>query len=1113
MRFGVLGPVEVWVEGRPVAVGGPQQRALLAVLLLNANRVVSLDRLAEYLWADQPPAAARGLLQGCVAGLRRVLRTGGGAAGQPAAGQPLVTRAPGYLLRVEPGELDLDRFEELAAAAAAAGPAPAAELLAEALGLWRGPALGDIDLDGCRAEVARLEERRLAVLEERIDADLRLGRYPEPIGELRVLVEAHPLRERLWAQLMVALHGADRQADALAAYRRLRRTLVEQLGVEPGGTVRDLHQAILSGADALGEYLRSRGTAPGADPGPPGPRAATGADRAVPAAPGPAGVVVPAQLPAPPAAFTGRAAALKRLDELLPGAERGVTIGVISGMAGIGKSALAVQWAHRARDRFPDGQLHVDLRGYAPQAPLRPIEALAGFLQALGVPAGQVPVEVEPAAGLYRSLLADRKVLVLLDNAYGVEQVRPLLPGGTGCLVLVTSRDRLGGLVAHEGAEHLRLDVLDAAEARTLLTRILTTERVAAEPEATDELAGQCALLPLALRIAAANLTLHPRRRIADQVADLASGNRLGALAVDGDEQGAVGAAFDLSYAALAPDERRLFRLLGLVPGPHVTVAAAAALGGVPAADAARLLGRLSGGHLLDQPAADRYAFHDLLRRYAADRVREEDPAADRAAATERLLDWYLRAADTARDLLYPEVLRLPAPPGPPVADFADHTEALAWLEAERPNLLAAVRHAAAHGPLPFAYRMADALHGYYWLRMYPVEWLAVAGAALAAAEADGDLPGQVVAQRALADAHMRLSRYDVATDRYTRALALAGRTGWVQAECAALNGLGSMYRRLQRLPEAVDAYQRALALNRKSGWLAGQAANLGNLGIIFGEVGRLRESADYTAQALAIYRETGAHSKEAIGLGVLGEVCHLLGRLDEAEEILTRALERRRQVGDRSGETDSLRTLAAVHRDAGRYARALEFAAAAASLAREIKEFGYEPDAIVMLGTVLDRLGRHEEALQQCEEALRLARETGARPHEVAALIAAAEAQHHLGRLEEAGGRAGRAVELARAGQFRVLEGQALTTLAAIELAAGAPDAAAGHAAAAVAIHRDTGHRLGEARSLVTLGRLRRHAGDAPAAAALWDQAMVLLRDIGAAGEVARVRTLIQAG
>jgi DNA-binding SARP family transcriptional activator len=1063
MRFGVLGPVEICDGDEHLPVGGPQQRALLAVLLVNANQVVSVDRLVDYLWGDDPPATARGLLQGCVAGLRRALR----AAGAPEAGR-LQTAAPGYLLRVEPGEFDLDEFERLARAAGAAGdPEQAHALLVAALSRWRGPPLADIELDGLNGVRTRLADRRLAVLEQRIELDLRLGRRTTLIPELQNLVRDYPLRERLWGQLMQALHQADRRADALRAYRDLRRSLVEQLGVEPGPTLQRLHRAILAGEVP--------------SPAPPAPEGHT--DR------------VPAQLPAAPSAFTGRASHLKRIDELVSEPHHGPRVAVISGMAGVGKTALAIHWGHRVRERFADGQLYVNLRGYASSTPMRPIEALAGFLHALQVPAERIPTDLDQATGQYRSLLASRRMLIVLDNAYSLEQVRPLVPGADGCLVLVTSREQLGGLVAIEGAAHVRLDVLDRGEARDLLGRLLGEQRVEAEPRAAEELARLCGYLPLALRVAAADLTVHPRLGIGQLAARLTTGDRLAELTVDQDEQAAVSAAFDQSYAALPADARRLFRLLGLAPGPYTAVDGAAALAGTARSDTARLLNRLASAHLLDRPAPDAYTLHDLLRGYASRRSHEEDPAEDRRAALDRLFAWYLTGADAAARLLYPEALRLPRP-DPSGAGFEDRSEALAWLEAERSNLVAAIRHATEHGTHPAAYHLADALQGFYQMRSYYIEWLAVAGAQLAAARADGNLLAEVAAERNLGRVHMHQHRHQDAIEHYQRALELGERAGWVEAQATTLNGLGIVYRHLQRLPEAMDCFHRALALNQRSGQLDRQAPILVNLAAMSSELGQLRQAADFAEHALRIYSGLGSPRGETISLGVLGEIYQLLGRLDEARDNLSRAMALAQEIGEMSQQSARQHALAAVHRDAGRYAEALVLAEAALASAREL-EPPFQGYAFTTLGTIYHLLGEDAQAIDHHEQAMRTADGVEFRIT-AAALIGIAAGRRQLGQLEQATGAAGQALAIAGERGYRLEEGRALTVLATIDLVAGRVGEAVDHARRAVAIQQETGHRLGEARALRALAGALERSGETGAAADHRRRASAILTELG---------------
>jgi len=1049
MDLRVLGPVQLHAGGRQLPLQGPRLRAVLGVLALHANRVVPSGRLLELVWGPAPPRTARNSLQGQVSRLRRLLAGAGDA-------DRLIWRAPGYLLRLAPGELDVEEFKRLADEGRrrlALGDAEGASaVLHAALGLWRGRPLEDADLPGLRELLAGLERRRLAALEDRIDADLGRGCHGELVPELEALAAAWPLRERLRGLQMLALYRAGRPADALAAFRDTHAALRERLGADPGPELVRLQRAMLARDLSL-------------EPPPVQPPAA-----AEPAS-GP-----PAQLPAAVASFVGRSGHLRALDALLQdqgAAPTAVVISAIAGMAGVGKTALAVHWAHRVADRFPDGQLYVDLRGWAPAAaPLRPEEALAGFLRALGVPAAQVPTEVEQAAGLYRTLLAERRALVVLDNARDADQVRLLLPGSPTCLVLVTSRDRLAGLVAVEGARPLPVDVLTPSEAHDLLAQVLGAERIAAEQPAAAQLARLCAYLPLALRITAANLTFHAQRTIAEHVAELAAGNRLAALEVRGDQQAAVRAAFGLSYATLAADARRLFRLLGLVPGPDVTAAAAGALAGIGTEQATRLLERLADAHLLAEPAPGRYAFHELLRLHAAEQAHAEDAAEARDAAVRRLLDWYLHSAAAAARLLYAHVLRLPLPAPErtaPAIGLDDHAQALAWLDAERENLLAAVQHAAASGPRPVAWLLANTLRHYVWTRPHAVDWLRVAHAALAAAEADGDPHGQAAARLGLADLHHRQGQDRQAVEHYAAALALTRQSGWLDGQSAALVGLGVVDWQAGRLEEATGHLTRALEIDRQTGWLDGQATALGNLGFVHWEAGRLQEATDDLTRALALYRQAGSPTGVAIGLGDLGGLLGELGRLDEAAELLTAAVALAREGGDRGAEGEILRMLAEVRRDAGRPADALEPAQAAAALAHDVGDRPYEIDALDTLATVQQHLGQLGQARACAEQALASARRIG----------------------------------------YRLLEARALTTLAGVELDQGRADEARDHARQGLALHRASGQRGDQARALVILGHALQHGGDAGAARPCWQEALALLIETGSP-EADQVRALL---
>jgi DNA-binding SARP family transcriptional activator len=595
MRFRVLGPLEVSVsDGTPVSVSAPKHRVLLSILLLHANHRVSADRLATAVWPGGPPRSAGGLLRTYVCGLRHSLRLG-----EPGVLPRLVTRPGGYELTVATEDLDLSLFEDLSARGLSAldhgNPAQAAPLLRAALGLWRGEPAEGACLDADTETVAAsLREQRLAVEEAWARAQFALGDDRELVLRLAELAAAHPFREHLHSQLMLALYRAGRQAEALSVFTGLRRRLVAELGSEPSQPVRDLHERILRG-----------------DPGLAGPARSWLEGLGQP--------VAPRQLPPGTADFTGRR---ENLGRLAGAARAGVPAVAICGPAGAGKTALAVHWAHQIADRFPDGQLFVDLQGYSPGSPVATAEALRRFLSALGTAPDRIPPDQEEASALFRSLVAGKRVMVLLDNAGSAGQVRPLLPGAAGCLAVITSRSRLPGLLARSGGTTVGVGPLAASEAVSLLRALLGDARVDAEPAAAAAIAARCAYLPLAVRIAAERAAHRPQMPLARLAAELAAEHdRLDALTAGEDPGTAVRSVLSWSYRGLPPAAARLFRLLGLHPGPDISVPAAAALAGTSTTDAARLLETLADIHLLEETAPGRYHLHDLLRAYAAERA------------------------------------------------------------------------------------------------------------------------------------------------------------------------------------------------------------------------------------------------------------------------------------------------------------------------------------------------------------------------------------------------------------------------------------------------------------------------------------------------------------
>jgi len=946
-RFRILGGLEVWQDGRQLLIGGRQLPVVLATLLLNANRVVSVDRLADSLWGDEAPLAARRLVHGCVAELRRALRTdpGGGTGGGPdiagsTSGGPVVTRPPGYLIEVPPGDLDLDAFTELTDTVRELLRQPttvaleqAGGLLRDALALWRGPALDGVALHGFEGELAALEERRLAALEERIDVDLRLGRHAALIGELQAHAQAHPLRERAWVQLMLALAGNHRQADALAAYQQVRGVLVDQLGIEPGASLRALQQTILAGDDPFDAYLRAHpgpdGDAGPADPPAPQPTAPPTTQSTTPAAQ-PAGPPSPppGQLPLDVRGFTGRPAELATLDAALAGAPAGprtaTTVYALSGPPGVGKTALAVHWAHRAIDRFPDGQLYVNLRGYDPGGrAIAADEAVRGFLDALGVPPERVPASLDAQSALYRSTLAGKRLLVLLDNARDAEQVRPLLPGSATALALVTSRNQLTALVAADGAVPLTLGLLTTVEARELLARRLGPDRIAAEPAATDDIVDRCARLPLALAIAAARAAVRPRLPLAALAAELAEARgRLDALNAH-DPAANVRAVFSWSYQALTPAAARLFRLLGLHPGADTSAAAAASLAGRPVAGTRPLLAELTAASLLAEHAPGRYTFHDLLRAYATDLAQTNDPIDDRAAAVGRLLDHYIHTAQAGERLLNPrrEPPTLPlAPPAPGARpeQLAGYPQAMDWLTAERPVLLALVRLAGETGYDTQVWQLAWGLDTFLERRGHWHDLVATWQAALAATNRLADPPAQAYALRMLAWADTLLGRGTEAHAHLARAIELYAQVGDLAGQAHAHINLSVLWEREGRIDQALVHDQQALDLARKAGNHRNLAQALNALGWDHAQLGDYAAALVHCREALALYQQGGHRLGQASTWDSLGYAHRHLGQYAEAAAAYQNSIDLYRDLGDRYNEADSLINLGDVRQTAG---------------------------------------------------------------------------------------------------------------------------------------------------------------------------------------------------
>jgi DNA-binding SARP family transcriptional activator/tetratricopeptide (TPR) repeat protein len=960
LAFRVLGPLSMTIGDRDVTPASIRQRRLLAVLLLRVGRPISMDVLVDAVWGDQPPRSAVNSAQSYVSRLRGLLG--------PAV---LAWTGTGYELRAEPAAVDAHRFAALIERARSAADAQAAiGLLDEALALWNDHPYPDLaHYEPAMAHAARLAELCLTGRELRTGAMLAAGQVREAIAALYELTVEFPLREQPWQQLMSALHRSGQQADALAAFRRYDHILAEQ-GLEPQKPIRELRTAILATPDEVRAASSPQTTA-----------------------------AAPAQLPAPAAAFIGRHDQLRSLDDLLAaGSGLALVIAAIAGSAGVGKTAFAVRWAHGVRDRFPDGQLFVDLQGFTTGEPVRPIDALTGFLAALGVAPEHRPVQLEQARSLYRSMLAGRRMLVVLDNAANVEQVRPLLPGEPGCFVLITSRDRLGGLIARDGARPFRLDPLSPDEASELLSRLLGESRLAGDSESAVDLARTCAYLPLALRVAAAALAAEPDWPVHDYVKRLHD-DRLRTLVVEGDPDSTVGVAFDASYRALPGPAQRLFRLLGLPPGPDISVPAAAALAGLGVPETEALLNRLAAANLLDRPAHGRYGCHDLLRAYAKEVCRKADPAAEREAAMIRLGEWYLSTVDAAAGLLYPHMLRLPRPPAAAASPFATHADAVSWLDAERRNLVALVRHPEQPG---LRCHIADGLRGYFHLGRHSADWIAVAEAALAAAEHTGDRYAQEAARHSLGTAHRSIGDRQEALRQYARALWLARRCGWRDAEATTLGNLGMIHQDQGRPRAAVARLTQAIAIDRQTGRRAGVANNLGLLAGVYLDLGRLTEAGAAYAEALELNRAAGTLHGQALARTGLGQVSQASGRPDEAFGWFADALRDYAKVGDRDGRAVIHHRMSVVECVRGRVGSARTHALKALDLARAVGDPRTESDSLAALGAVLAHQGRHRAAAEQYRRAYVLVRDSSAR-REIEALTGLASSALRLGDRDEA--------------------------------------------------------------------------------------------------------------
>ncbi|GAB3444982.1 hypothetical protein GCM10027570_14770 [Streptomonospora sediminis] len=1103
--FRVLGLLDVRVAGTPVPTPAPRQRVVLVSLLLRPGRVVGADEIIERLWGSEAADGARTTLRSYVMRLRREL------AGSGIPAQTLQTRTEGYLIDIRPEQVDLHRFHTLVERADAArdrgDTAAEHRLVDEALAVPHGSALADVSSESLHRDVALpFEERRLQLLERSFAAALERGDNGPIIPRLQALTSRHPLRERFSEQLMTALYRTGRQAEALSHYHRVSGLLADELGADPGPRLQRLFEALLRQDPAETGGPVSAPAHSGAEPAPadrgrpaarPSATARRGAASGRPGRPeqsertAPPGPPRPAQRPepaphqpvpsgAPPALpdFVGRTAEAETAARVIAAGRGsvGLPIAVITGPPGVGKTALALQVAHTLGNRFPDGRLHADLRGYAQEAALRPSRVLARFLKDLGVAAERIPADVEEQTALFRSVLAERRVLVLLDNAADAEQIRPLLPSGPGCAVIATSRNDLRGLTLN-GAVLIRLAPFGRREALQLLAATLGEAALHAEPDAADELAELCGRIPLALRIASANILACGG--IAEYAAELRGSGRLGALYVEGDPKAAVRAAFDISHAAVGAGERALFAALGLLPGPDFTPATAAVLADCAPAHARSTLDRLAAHHLIDPHAPGRYRFHDLLGEYAAEQARETMAESECAAALERVYLDQLDTAEAAARLLAPDARRMPRPA--PAAAFADTGAAMTWLDAEYTNLLATIEDAAARGPANRAWHLADALRTPFSARTMLSEWQQAASTGLRAARASGDPAARAAMLHNVGSALWNGGDLQQAAAHLEEALELFGELGDTEGEIAVLNNLAPWHVWGGRIDRAIELFERGVRLCDEQGLEAQGAVLEGNLGAACESVDLPRAQRSLRA-ALDRLQRLDLPGREGLMLGSLASVKRNSGEPAAALDLAHQAIRLLEQPARELQLLPVLVDVGRVHAERGDPATARRIGAQAVERCVAAGARRIEADARTGLAAACMADGDAAGAAVLFDEALAISEQSGYRFGAAEARIGLGWSQLESGDAATARAHAERAAHLSQ-GAHRILEGRAATLRAAVELVAGDRAQAARLAEHAAGLHRDTGARPGEAWALQVAAEAAARL-DGPAAA-----------------------------
>ena len=979
MKFRILGPLEIEVGPERLELGGTRQQIVIATLLLNPNRVVTTDRLLEAIYGEDLPSTSRSQVQISISSLRRLLAV-------HSHETIISTHGHGYVIQVDGGQLDSQEFERLVAGARAAHDAnhldQALAGYRDALRLWRGPALDGIDSQLIRVAATRLDEQRIATNEDRVNLELELGRHHELVGELIELVEEFPLREQLRRQLMLALYRCDRTAEALQVYRQTRRTLIDELGIEPSERLQHLEQAILTSNPILD----------------------------LPAKPivvQPVKQHVPSLLPTDIADFTGRAEQIEVIHrQLIPTAgekERlAVPVVVIVGKGGVGKTSLAVHASHGVAHQFPDGQLFADLHGGASH-PVGPMQVLERFLRVLGVPGSYIPEGLDERAEVYRNLLGDRKVLVALDDAVSESQVSPLLPGRGAAAVIITSRRRLAGLA---GATHVELNVFDADKSLDLLARITGDARVQTQWQAAAEVAEHCGHLPLALRIAGARLSARPQwsiQQLVDRLAD--ETHRLDEL-----RHGEMGIrpSISLTYESTGEQARQLFRRLALLDLPLFSGWMSAALLDLPIAQAEDLLDDLVNAQLIETTDSgsgvhSKYRFHDLIRVFARERLAAEEPTAERRAALERALGALLYLAEEAHRhhhggdycRLSGDALRWTLP-GRLVEELV--SDPLSWYDRERAALVAGVRQAAQAGLTELCWSLAFTSVTLFESRVYLDDWRETHEIALEATQKAHHVRGQAAMLYSIGSLHLAQLRFDRAREKFTAAAQLFQDARDDLGIALVTRHIAALDRLSGQLDDATRGYERSLAIFQKTGDQVAMASVLHSLAQVKLELDEYDAAQGLLSDALRLVQAARCGRVESQVLHRLGEAHLLTGELARAVEVFELALARIRDLGDPIGEAYVLRGIGVAKVRQGEFGQARIALQRSLKLSRTVGERLAEARTLLGLSELALANGEPGEAVVLGQQASAVFRDIGALLYDVRALTLLRDAHAAIG-------------------------------------------------------------------------------------------------------------------